>query len=264
MSRLVKDAPGARELAPGPPVTETDLAGLPEPARRYLRFMGVLGRPRDRSFRLAWRGQFRPRLDGPWVACEAWQHNTSPEIARRFRMRLRMWGLLPVVGRDLYEGGHGSMRIRLFDLLTVQDAHGLEYDLAELVTWLDDAVLFSPSMLLEPAVAWSDAGPDAFDLALTDAGRTVRARVHVNARGAPIDVETTDRWLEDPARKGRLIRARWTTQVDWWDTVAGRTVPTAGRAIWHLPGGSRPYAVLSVIPESLAWNVPPESGEGAP
>src|SRR5262245_59282000 len=116
MSGIVKDAPAAR-VAPGPPVTEADVAGLPEDARRYLRFMGAIGRPRDRSFRLMWRGKFRPRLDGPWVPCEAWQHNTSPGIARHFRMRLRMWGLVPVVGRDVYEGGHGRMRIRLFDWL---------------------------------------------------------------------------------------------------------------------------------------------------
>jgi hypothetical protein len=155
------------------------------------------------------------------------------------------------------------MRVRLLDWWTLADGRGPEYDQGELVTWLDDAVLFAPTMLLEPAVAWSEAGDEAFELTLTDAGRTVRARVHVNARGAPIDIETDDRWLEDPARKGRLIRARWTTPVDWWDTVAGRTVPTAGRAIWHLPGGSHPYAVLSVVPESLAWNIPAEGGDEA-
>ena len=57
-----------RELAPpglpsGPaidastvPVTDADLAPLPEPVRRYLQFMDVVGRPRDWSFRLAFTG----------------------------------------------------------------------------------------------------------------------------------------------------------------------------------------------------------------
>ena len=244
---------------PGPPVTEAELARLPETARRYLRFMGVVGRPRDRSFRLAWRGHFRPRLDGRWVPCEAWQHNTSLEIARSFRMRLRFWGCVPVVGRDTYHAGHGRMRIRLLDWWTIADARGPEFDLGELVTWLDDAALFAPSMLLTPAVAWSPLDRESFELALTDAGRTVRARVRVNARGAPIEVETDDRWCEDPARPGRPIRARWTTPIDWWGTVDGRPAPVSGRAIWHLPEGSRCYALLEVVPGSLAWNEPPEA-----
>src|SRR5204862_8063545 len=43
----------AADLRVGPPdprpVTEADLAPLPRSVRRYLRFMGVCGRPRDRS-----------------------------------------------------------------------------------------------------------------------------------------------------------------------------------------------------------------------
>jgi hypothetical protein len=44
---------------PGPDVTDSDLVGLPEPAQRCLRAMGVVGRPRDRSFRARFRGWFR-------------------------------------------------------------------------------------------------------------------------------------------------------------------------------------------------------------
>jgi len=41
------------------PVTEADLEPLPDPARCYMRFMGVLGLPRDWSFRLGFTGRFR-------------------------------------------------------------------------------------------------------------------------------------------------------------------------------------------------------------
>src|SRR5215510_7905316 len=58
------------------PVTETDIAELPEPARRYMRFTGVIGRPRVWSFRAHWNGSFRRGLDQPWLPCEAWQYDT--------------------------------------------------------------------------------------------------------------------------------------------------------------------------------------------
>lgn len=40
-------------------VSEHDLAPLPSPAQRYLRFMGVVGRPRDWSLRVRGAGRFR-------------------------------------------------------------------------------------------------------------------------------------------------------------------------------------------------------------
>ena len=51
------EAHGLRgEIPDAAPVTETELAGLPEPARRYIHTMGVAGRPRDGAFGRSSRG----------------------------------------------------------------------------------------------------------------------------------------------------------------------------------------------------------------
>ncbi len=134
---------------PGPIVTEGDLKALPEATRRYLGFMGVVGRPRDTSFRLHLRGRFRPSGER-WLDCEVWQYTSQPDVARIFHMRLRVGGVLPVYGRDLFVGGRGRLVIRPLDLFTVVDARGPEFDAGELVTYLNDAVLLAPSMLLVP------------------------------------------------------------------------------------------------------------------
>lgn len=239
-------------------VTAEDLAGLPETARRYLDFMGVAaGRPRDWSFRLGWTGQFRRGPHQDWKKCEAWQLTTSVDVARIFVMRIRLGGL-PVVGRDTYVRGHGRMLIRPFDLFTIEDAVGPELDIGELVTYLNDAVFFAPSMLLGSNVTWSPVDEVSFSVALTDEGRTVRARVFVDDRGAPVDFSTTDRFWEDTTKAGHpLVRARWTTPMDGWTVVAGRPVPTSGRAIWHMPQGAFTYVELQPIADSLAFNLAP-------
>jgi len=237
-------------------VTEAEIAHVPPAAQRYLRCMGIIGRPRDTSFRLGWSGLFRTGLQRPWAACDAWQYNASSEIARVFWMRLRMGGL-PVMARDTYLRGHGRMHVRMLDLVSMVDAHGPELDAGELVTWLDDAVGFAPSMLLGSAITWSEAGEHAFDLAVTDAGRTVSGRVTVDDRGRPIEFETTDRYCEDPSDPKQLIRARWTTPFGCWETVEGRVVPMFGRAIWHIDGREYPYAEFRVVPGSLVYNVSP-------
>ena len=234
---------------PGPTVTEADLATLPPSAQRFLRFARVLGRPRDTTFLAHLRGRFRPKRGGRWLPAEIRQFNSAPDVARIFHMTLRMWGV-PVYGRDTYVRGRGRMLIRPLDLFTVEDAQGEEYDVGELVTWLNDAVLFAPSMLLAPRVRFTGVDDRSFDLRLTDRGTSVGARVFVDERGAPVDFETTDRFF------GRE-RARWTTPIDGWREVNGRVLATGGRATWHLPDGDFTYAELCIEPGDVVFNVAP-------
>jgi len=149
------------------------------------------------------------------------------------------------------------MLVRLFDLLTVADGTGEEFDTGELVTYLNDGILIAPSMLLVPEVSWSHVDATSFDVALTDHGRTVTARVFIDDRGAPIDFSTTDRFVADPQDAKRLVRARWTTPLEGWQTIGGRRLWTRGRAVWHLAAGDFAYADFSPVAGSLAFNVQP-------
>lgn len=245
---------------PGPVVTDADLAPLPAPVQRYMRYMGVVGRPRDWSFRLYWTGRFRLKPeDGAWFDVEIWQYNARPDIARFFRMEGRMSGFLPVVARDTYVRGKGHMLGKLFDTFTVADGQGPEIDLGELVTYLNDAILLAPSMVLGPETTWKAVDDNAFDVSLTDHGRTVTARVLLDAEGAPRDFVTTDRYLEDPYDpKHPLIRSEWHTPLEGWQRVEGRAYPTRGKATWHLKQGEYTYAELRLDPKNAVFNVPPE------
>lgn len=240
------------------PVTEDDLAGLPEPARRYLHFMRVVGRPRDASVRIRMHGRFRPSLHAAWKTLDSRQYNTGPpETARVFHMRLPFLGV-PVQGRDTYLEGHGRMLIRPLDAFTVQDARGEAFDLGELVTWLNDAVMFAPSMLLHPSVTFHGAGEDAFRLVMVDHLHTVSARVEVDGRGAVTGFVTDDRAYAPPGARDP-VRTRWSTPVEGWQACGDRMIPTAARAEWLLEGGPFSYAEAVISPDGVAWNVPPDA-----
>jgi len=259
-----------RELAalglptePGPdfdryPITEADLESLPKTAQRYLRFMRVVGRPRDWSFRLGFVGRFRRSRDEGWMKCEAWQYNTRLSLARIFYMQLRFFGFIPVLGRDTYVDGRGRMLIRLLDLITVGDGTGEAYDVGELVTYLNDGVMIAPTLLLVPEVQWHEADDSSFELSIADHGRTVRAKVFVDERGAPVDFETTDRFYADPKDPAKATRCRWNTPIAGWQEVGGRMLPTAGKAIWH-PEGEPELAYADIVfePTTLVFNVAP-------
>ena len=131
-----------------------------------------------------------------------------------------------MTGWDTYEHGHGRMRGTVLGVPVV-DGHGATFDTSEQVTWLNDAVLMAPSMLLHPAVRWSDgADPNSFVLDFTDAGRTVRAEVRTDERGAPLTFATDDRYADLP---GGLVRARWSTPVEGWTVRSGRPCLTRGQ-----------------------------------
>jgi hypothetical protein len=248
-------AAGLPEPATGSaPVTEADLTPLPLAVQRYLRSMGVVGRPRDTSFRVHLAGRFRLRPGQRWMPMRAWQYNTASPPARLMLMRIRVAGVLPMVGWDTYLDGRGRMRGKLLGLVQVADGSGPEFDMGELVTWLNDAIMFAPSMLLRPHTTLRETGSDdEFDVAVSDRGRTVRARVYLEADGAPRDFSTDDRWA---ALKGGLVRARWTTPVSSWRLVDGRRLLASGAAIWHLPDGAYRYAEIDAV-NPVAFNVTP-------
>lgn len=258
MSRRLTARLAGLGLPPGPtdprPVTEADLAPLPEPAQRWMRRSGVVGRPRDWSFRVRTTGRFRLRPGRGWMPFEAWQYDSGPAVARVYCMRVDMAGVLPVYAVDSYVAGRGRMRGRLLGLVPVADGSGPEFDVGELATWVDDVAMTAPSMLLVPAARWTPVDDGCVQLAFTDSGTTVTTRLSVDAAGRLTDVSTEDRYAALPQG---VVRARWSTPVAGWTTVDGREVPAGGAAVWHLPDGEYRYAEVRVDTRSLRWGVPP-------
>jgi hypothetical protein len=235
-------------------VTEAQLDRLPGVARRYLSFMGVVGRSPDWSFLGHFSGRFRLRPGLPWMRCQAWQYNNSLSVARLFHMRIDAAGVLPMTGRDTYADGRGRMLAKLAGLVTVADSAGPETDLSELVTYLNDAVLLAPSMLLVPAVRWAPVDDRSFEVSLEDSGHQVTAQVFLDERGAPVNFSTGDRWCALP---GGLARTRWSTPVSGWTEMDGRWRPTRGSAIWDLPDGPFCYAEFRLPPGAISYNIAP-------
>lgn len=190
------------------------------------------------------------------MPAEVWQYNSVAPIARVFWMRIDMaGGLLPMVGRDSYLAGRGRMLGKLFDTIVVADGRGEPFDVGELTTWLNDAVLLAPSMLLAAGATFEQVDETSFEIQLSDCGRTVRALVSVDERGAPVDFRSEDRYADLP---GGPVRALWSTPVAGWQVVAGRAIPTRGSAVWHLPEGEFTYGVADFAPDSIETD--PEPG----
>ncbi len=129
------------------------------------------------------------------------------------------------------------------------------------MTYLNDAVLLAPSMLLRLPVTWLAAGDDAFDVTLADCGHRVTARVFLDHRGLPCDFSTEDRYYDGPAGP---VRTRWTTPVRGWRLAAGRPLPAIASAVWHVPDGPFTYAEFTLRPGDVVYNLPPRQVAAGP
>jgi hypothetical protein len=236
------------------PVTDEDLAPLPAPVQRYLRFMGVPGKRPTWSFRAHFTGSFRLRPEARWLPCHAWQYSSAATVARIFHMRLR-YHHLPLVVRDTYLHGRGRMSARLFDAFPFVDEADERIAIGELVTYLNDAVLLAPSMLLLLATSFREVDADTFDVTLHDAQREVSARVFLDARGAVTTFTTHDRYGNDPANPKEMVRARWSTPVRAWRWIGDQPVPASATATWHFDSGDFTYADFALV--SLEPDVAP-------
>lgn len=244
-----------------PAVTESDLSALPAPAQQFMRFMRVVGRPRDWSFCARWDGRFRTSPKQTWMPCEAWQYDTSLGIARVFHMRLRMGGVLPTYVRDIYAHHGGHMVGKVFDTFSIVDDACEKVTVGELVTYLNDALMFAPSMLLDEHTSWQAVDSRTFDVALIDRLTTVMGRVTVDDDGALVDFSTHDRFGRDPAKPhDGLVRTRWSTPVTGWSLVGDRMRPLDGRAIWHFPSSDFCYADFDTASMEIVMNVGPGVG----
>ncbi len=256
--RLEHDVEPLRRVersAARPLVAEADLGELPEPAQRYLRWMGVPGRPAATEFRARFRGGFRMKPGQRWMPYDAWQYNRIDPVTRIVRMRIDLAGVVPMFGSDTYVGRRGRMVGKVLGVVTVADGEGPEFDLGELVTFVNDAFMLAPSMLLTTATEWRPVDHSTFEIVFTDGTNTVTAHCTVDEDGRPTNFRTNDRWY---AGTNPPTRTTWSTPLgDWATRPDGRSLPRRGYAVWDLPDGAFTYVRGAFDPDSLTFDTDP-------
>lgn len=223
-------------------VTAADLAPLPDPVRRWLVRAGVAGKPRARVVALTQRGGLRTAPAQRFMDATATQVFTVDEPGFVWRVRTRLFGVVPIAGRDSYVDGHGRMRIAALSLLPLVDASGPRLDQGTLLRWLGEIVWF-PSAALSPAITWTPID-------------TRRARATLHHRGLSVSAEFS---FDDDGRFTALRARRWmgagpdASLEDWyvpahaWRVVRGVEIPVSGDVVWRLPAGEFNYYRWEIV-----------------
>lgn len=226
------------------PVTEADLAHLPDPVRRYLRRTGVIGQPRVVNMRARMHGRIRSGPGDPWMPFEAEQHNFYDQPARFFYMTASR-SLLPLQGLHRFVGPDASMLVKLAALVPVARESGPDMTQAETVTLFNDMCLFAPATLIDPAIGWEAVDPRRARATFTHAGHTIRAGLSFNDENELVDFQTDDR--RQVSAGGAAMRAlRWSTPVGHYQRFGAFHLASHGEGQWHETSGTYSYIELTI------------------
>ncbi len=218
-------------------VTEEMLARLPEPARRYLHYTGVVGRPMVDVIRVRQSCRMRPAPNGmsfPLVA-EQWYSVEPPGFI--WDATVPVAGIPVVRGRDGYLEGRGLMTIKIGSLIPVVDASGPEVDQAALTRHLSEMPWF-PSAFLRERVTWEAIDDATVRVTLADGELRASGTLSIDPEGRLVEFRT-----ERHAMVGDTFPLRpWSTPTYAYGDFEGLRLPVRGAAVWTLPDGtSFPY-----------------------
>ncbi len=212
-----------------PLVTEAMLADLPEPAQRYLRYSGVVGRPMVDSVRVRQACRMRPAPHGisfPLVA-EQWYAVEPPGFI--WDATVPIAGIPVVRGRDGYLDGRGRMTIKVGSLLPVVDAAGPEMDQASLLRHLSEMPWF-PGAFLRERVTWETIDDATVRVSIVDGDLRATGTLTIDPEGRLVEFRS-----ERYAMVGDTFELRpWSAPTYAYGEFEGLRLPVRGGAVWTL------------------------------
>ncbi len=223
-------------------LTEADVLTLPEPVQRYLKYAGVLNKPKVRNMRIVFEGQMRDKgKDFFPFTCE--QYNFFDEPTRLFFMKAKVKGIT-VPGYHKYTNATALMDIRLFGFFPVVKKSGKAMNQIETVTLFNDMCLMAPATLIDKRIVWQAIDSNSAKATFTNHTITISAILYFNKQGQLVDFISNDRDVNHYA---------FTTPVSNYKNINGINIMTYGETIWHYPDGEFIYGKFNL--KEVEYNV---------
>lgn len=240
-------------------ITDAQLAGLPDPIQRYLRYARVIGKRPISAVHLAQRGAMRMKDGAAWLPMIATQQFTTQPPAFVWSGTLRLFAVLPVTATDTFADGRGTLAVKALSRIPVQTARGPEMDQGELLRYLGEMAWF-PTALLSECIRWEPINAGSAKATISLSGVTAFGVFHVDAHGQYTHF-TADRVRE--AGKRRVgAPTPWIGRWDRYEERNGFRVPMRAEAAWSLQTGEFSYFRGEIT--AIAYNAPPTSSFSPP
>jgi hypothetical protein len=247
--QVVAAAFAAQPLGPAQPLTAGDLAGLPDPVRRYVERSGALGRPRPQNMRVVMDADMYRKPGQAPMPARSVQYSFFGRPTRLFLMQARMLGL-PVRALHVYRDHAATFTVRVASTVSMVDLHGPQISAAETVTVLNDLCLMAPGALVDDRLAWTPIDERTADVTFTNGPHAVTATLRFNDADELVDFWSDDR---PDSSTGTFVPMRWSTPVTAYRDEDGRHLLHRGAAVYQRPDGPFTYGAFTV--RSIAYDL---------
>jgi hypothetical protein len=229
-------------------ITEADLADLPDPVQRYLRYTGIVGKERVNTVRLKQTGALRQSPEDTWKNIEAVEYYSVNPPAFVWMGGMTAGPLSIVSARDSYISNNGRMFIKMLGIKTIGDVRGEEMDYSSLVRYLNEMMWF-PTAFLNDNIRWEAIDEDSARVTITDGGRSASAVMYFDEKGALTNF-VGDRYHEID---GVYVKDTWETPISGYGEFNGLKLPLKGEAVWRMSSGDFSYIKLEIT--DLEYNI---------
>jgi hypothetical protein len=245
IAREVDDLLAAAAPATPTVVGEADLAPLPEPVQRWLRYAGVVGRERPARVHLRQDGELRLG-DRGWFPFTAEEYYTTDPPGFVWVPTMTLARVIPVIGRDKYIDGKGSIEMRLGGLVSVARDSGPDMDRGALLRYLNEIMWF-PAAAISPHIRWEAIDANSARATMTYGGVSAPAVFSFDAAGRLTTMEA-DRF----DRESGTVEP-WLTPVTAYGELAGLRIPVAGEGVYRREAGDYPYIRIRITALEYNW-----------
>lgn len=203
------------------------LAGLPEPARRYLAHAIAPGALVATAVRLRMQGEIKLK--------DTWYPFVAEQVIRWgrgfvWRARATMKGL-PVTGSDRWIDGEGAMRWKMLGLIPVMTGDGPDISRAALGRVQIEAI-WLPTVLLARDVTWRALDPTHLGVNLHLADHEAHLDLSIEPNGR-LRTACIARWGNPDGAPHEFREVPFGCIASEEKTFAGITIPTALRVGWY-------------------------------
>jgi len=227
-------------------LTEADIQFLPFPVQKYMRYCGVIDKPKVKNMRIVFDGEMRDK-GKPFFKFNPVQYNFFDEPARLFFMKAKMYGTT-VPGYHCYQNERATMQIKLLGLFNVVNIKGTEMNKAETVTVFNDMCLMAPAVLIDKRIEWTPIDSFSAKAIFTNGKNKITATLYFNEQGQLINFISDDRYAI-----GDMKQYRFSTPVKEYSQMNGRNIWKYGETVWHYPEGEFVYGKFTL--KSIEYNV---------
>jgi hypothetical protein len=228
-------------------LTEADIAALPNPVQKYIRYTGAVNKPKVKNMKIVFDGEMREK-GKDFFKFNSVQYNFFDDPARLFFMKAKMYGTT-VPGYHCYQNATATMQIKMLGLFNVVNVKGSEMNKAETVTLFNDMCLMAPASLIDKNIEWTPIDHLSAKATFTNGLNKIAAILYFNEQGQLINFTSDDRYAISDMKQ-----YRFSTPVKEYVQINGRNIWKYGETVWHYPDGEFVYGKFTL--KSIDYNVP--------